>query len=142
MPDPGARQFPPVVAHVGPCRGPRIPLANVRRHEMEIATYAMTTLTERYGDDICLHGPTNVEVRGATFSFGFRNKPAAFVGYEEAITESYQIYTVDTQVAGVQLVREGDRLHGRIADAPVLLRAREVAEHGRVKRLAHGQCTW
>ena len=48
-------------------------MANVRRHEMEIATYAMATLTERYGDDICLHGPTNVEVRGATFSFGFRN---------------------------------------------------------------------
>jgi cysteine desulfurase/selenocysteine lyase len=48
-------------------------MANVRRHEMEIATYAMTTLIERYGDDICLHGPTNVEVRGATFSFGFRN---------------------------------------------------------------------
>jgi cysteine desulfurase/selenocysteine lyase len=48
-------------------------MVNVRRHEMEIATYAMSTLTERYGDDICLHGPTNVEVRGATFSFGFRN---------------------------------------------------------------------
>jgi cysteine desulfurase / selenocysteine lyase len=48
-------------------------MANVRRHEMEIATYAMSTLIERYGDDICLHGPTNVEVRGATFSFGFRN---------------------------------------------------------------------
>ena len=48
-------------------------MANVRRHEMEIATYAMTTLNERYGADICLHGPTNVEVRGATFSFGFRN---------------------------------------------------------------------
>jgi cysteine desulfurase/selenocysteine lyase len=48
-------------------------MANVRRHEMEIATYAMTTLNERYGDDICLYGPTNVEVRGATFSFGFRN---------------------------------------------------------------------
>ena len=50
-----------------------IGMANVRRHEMDIATYAMTTLNERYGDDICLHGPTNVEVRGATFSFGFRN---------------------------------------------------------------------
>ncbi|HEX2785676.1 MAG TPA: SufS family cysteine desulfurase [Ilumatobacteraceae bacterium] len=48
-------------------------MANVRRHEMEIATYTMDTLNERYGDDICLHGPTNVEVRGATFSFGFRN---------------------------------------------------------------------
>jgi cysteine desulfurase / selenocysteine lyase len=48
-------------------------MADVRRHEMEIATYAMTTLKDRYGDDICMHGPTNVEVRGATFSFGFRN---------------------------------------------------------------------
>jgi cysteine desulfurase/selenocysteine lyase len=48
-------------------------MANVRRHEMEIASYAMATLVDRYGDDICLHGPTNVEVRGATFSFGFRN---------------------------------------------------------------------
>ncbi len=48
-------------------------MTNVRRHEMEIASYAMTTLVDRYGDDICLHGPTNVEVRGATFSFGFRN---------------------------------------------------------------------
>jgi cysteine desulfurase / selenocysteine lyase len=48
-------------------------MANVRRHEMEIASYAMSTLVDRYGDDICIHGPTNVEVRGATFSFGFRN---------------------------------------------------------------------
>ena len=48
-------------------------MANVRRHEMDIATYAIDTLNDRYGDDICLHGPTNVEVRGATFSFGFRN---------------------------------------------------------------------
>jgi cysteine desulfurase/selenocysteine lyase len=50
-----------------------IGMANVRRHEMDIAGYAMSTLKQRYGDDICIHGPTNVEVRGATFSFGFRN---------------------------------------------------------------------
>ena len=49
-----------------------IGMVNVRRHEMEIVTYAMTTLTERYGDDITIHGPTNVEVRGATLSFEFR----------------------------------------------------------------------
>lgn len=48
-------------------------MANVRRHEMDIAAYTMATLNERYGNDICLHGPTNVEVRGATFSFAFRN---------------------------------------------------------------------
>ena len=47
-------------------------MANVRRHEMEVAEYAIRTLSERFGDDIQLHGPSNVEVRGATFSFGFR----------------------------------------------------------------------
>jgi cysteine desulfurase/selenocysteine lyase len=47
-------------------------MANIRRHEIEMATYALQTLTERFGDDIQLHGPCNVEVRGATFSFGFR----------------------------------------------------------------------
>jgi cysteine desulfurase/selenocysteine lyase len=49
-----------------------IGMADVRRHEIDIASYAMRTLTERFGDDIQLHGPTNVEVRGATFSFAFR----------------------------------------------------------------------
>jgi cysteine desulfurase / selenocysteine lyase len=49
-----------------------IGMAEVRRHEMEMAEYAITSLTERYGDDITIHGPTNVEVRGATLSFAFR----------------------------------------------------------------------
>ncbi len=48
-------------------------MANVRQHEIDIATYAMRSLTERFGDEIQLHGPTNVEVRGAAFSFGFRD---------------------------------------------------------------------
>jgi cysteine desulfurase/selenocysteine lyase len=39
---------------------------------MQIAAYAIDTLTERYGDDITIHGPRNVEVRGATLSFDFR----------------------------------------------------------------------
>lgn len=47
-------------------------MANVRRHEMEIADYAITALVDRYGDDIQIHGPRNVEVRGATLSFTFR----------------------------------------------------------------------
>lgn len=47
-------------------------MAEVRQHEIDIATYAMGALEERFGDDIQIHGPTNVEVRGATFSFGFR----------------------------------------------------------------------
>ena len=44
----------------------------IRGHEMETAEYAITSLTERFGDDITIHGPTNVEVRGATLSFAFR----------------------------------------------------------------------
>jgi cysteine desulfurase/selenocysteine lyase len=47
-------------------------MANIRQHEIEMAGYAMRTLDERFGDDIQLHGPSNVEVRGATFSFAFR----------------------------------------------------------------------
>jgi cysteine desulfurase/selenocysteine lyase len=49
-----------------------IGMAEIRRHEMELAAYAIDTLTERYGDDITIHGPRNVEVRGATLSFAFR----------------------------------------------------------------------
>ena len=51
----------------GPRHGQRSPSRDGHRHVRD------DTLNERYGDDICLHGPTNVEVRGATFSFGFRN---------------------------------------------------------------------
>jgi cysteine desulfurase/selenocysteine lyase len=39
---------------------------------MDIARYAIDTLTERYGDEITIHGPRNIEVRGATLSFAFR----------------------------------------------------------------------
>jgi len=48
-------------------------MANVRQHEIDVASYALRTLHERFGDDIRLHGPSNVEVRGATFSFEFRD---------------------------------------------------------------------
>ena len=48
-------------------------MASIRQHEIEVAGYALRTLTERFGDDIQLYGPCNVEVRGATFSFGFRD---------------------------------------------------------------------
>jgi cysteine desulfurase/selenocysteine lyase len=50
-----------------------IGMAAIRQHEMDVATYAMSTLCERFGDDIQLHGPGNVEARGATFSFAFRD---------------------------------------------------------------------
>jgi cysteine desulfurase/selenocysteine lyase len=50
-----------------------IGMAEVRRHEMELTRYAIDTLVERYGDDITIHGPDNVEVRGGILSFAFRD---------------------------------------------------------------------
>jgi cysteine desulfurase / selenocysteine lyase len=46
---------------------------NVRQHEIEITRYALDTLDERFGDDIVIHGSRNVEVRGATISFAYRD---------------------------------------------------------------------
>ncbi|MEY4996149.1 MAG: hypothetical protein RLZ67_874, partial [Actinomycetota bacterium] len=46
---------------------------NIRQHEIDITRYALDTLTERFGDDIVIHGSRNVEVRGATISFAFRD---------------------------------------------------------------------
>jgi cysteine desulfurase/selenocysteine lyase len=50
-----------------------IGMHEVRQHEMELTRYAIDTLTERFGDDITIHGPDNVEVRGGVLSFAFRN---------------------------------------------------------------------
>ncbi len=44
----------------------------VRQHEIAITEYALNTLNERFGKDITIYGPNNVEHRGATISFGFR----------------------------------------------------------------------
>jgi cysteine desulfurase/selenocysteine lyase len=46
---------------------------NVRQHERDITRYALDTLIARFGDDIVIHGSRNVEVRGATLSFAFRD---------------------------------------------------------------------
>ena len=45
---------------------------SIRQHEIELSTYVLNTLNSRFGDDIAIHGPTNPELRGATFSFAFR----------------------------------------------------------------------
>ena len=50
-----------------------IGMANVRRHEVEITAYAMSTLKGRYGDDITIHGPADTALRGATLSFQFKD---------------------------------------------------------------------
>ncbi len=46
---------------------------DVRQHEMELTRYALDTLNERFGDDITIYGPDNVEHRGGVISFAFRD---------------------------------------------------------------------
>jgi cysteine desulfurase / selenocysteine lyase len=50
-----------------------IGMHNIRAHEMAITRYALDTLNARFGDDIKVYGPSNVEQRGATLSFKFRD---------------------------------------------------------------------
>jgi cysteine desulfurase/selenocysteine lyase len=50
-----------------------IGMSNIRQHEKETVTYALSALHERYGNDITIHGPTDPEVRGATLSFKFKD---------------------------------------------------------------------
>jgi cysteine desulfurase / selenocysteine lyase len=45
----------------------------VRRHEMELTAYALDMLTERFGDDITIHGPRDLSIRGGVLSFAFRD---------------------------------------------------------------------
>ncbi len=45
----------------------------VRAHEIELTAYALDTLKARYGDDITIHGPTDLAVRGGVLSFAFRD---------------------------------------------------------------------
>jgi cysteine desulfurase/selenocysteine lyase len=39
---------------------------------MDLTVYALNLLKDRFGDDIRIYGPENIEVRGATLSFDFR----------------------------------------------------------------------
>ena len=45
----------------------------VRAHEIELTDYAIDTLTERFGDDIRIHGPRDLSIRGGVLSFAFRD---------------------------------------------------------------------
>jgi len=46
-------------------------MAAVRRHEVELTTYALTSLAERHGDDLRIFGPADPEGRGAVLSFSY-----------------------------------------------------------------------
>ncbi len=45
----------------------------VRSHEVSLTSYALNTLTERFGDDIRLFGPTEPTSRGGVVSFAYRD---------------------------------------------------------------------
>ncbi len=43
----------------------------VRRHEVDLTAYALSTLTERFGDELTIHGPHDPALRGGVMSFAF-----------------------------------------------------------------------
>jgi len=45
----------------------------VREHEVTLTGYALRTLTERFGDDITIHGPPEPHQRGGVLSLAFRD---------------------------------------------------------------------
>jgi cysteine desulfurase / selenocysteine lyase len=44
----------------------------VRAHEVAMTAYAMRTLTERFGDDLTIHGPAEPGLRGGVMSFAYK----------------------------------------------------------------------
>ena len=45
----------------------------VREHDVELTGYALRTLTERHGDKITIHGPSEPAARGGVISFVYEN---------------------------------------------------------------------
>lgn len=50
-----------------------IGMDRVRAHETRLTTYALRTLTERFGDDLTIHGPAEPDQRGGVMSFAYRD---------------------------------------------------------------------
>lgn len=44
----------------------------VRAHEISMTDYAMRSLTERFGEDLTIYGPTDPAARGGVMSFAFK----------------------------------------------------------------------
>lgn len=45
----------------------------VRTHEKALTAYALATLTSRFGDDLVIHGPTDLDRRGGVVSMAFKD---------------------------------------------------------------------
>jgi cysteine desulfurase / selenocysteine lyase len=50
----------------------RYGLDNVREHERQVTSYALRRLDERFGDEITIHGPLDIDRRGGVVSFAFK----------------------------------------------------------------------
>ena len=50
----------------------RLGMEAVRDHEKALSAYALTSLTERFGTDIHIHGPLDAASRGGLVSFAFK----------------------------------------------------------------------
>lgn len=48
-------------------------MAAIQAHEVKLVGYAMSSLTERFGDDIRIFGPSDPRARGGVLSFAFRD---------------------------------------------------------------------
>jgi cysteine desulfurase/selenocysteine lyase len=51
----------------------RYGMGNVWAHEQELTAYAIRTLTDRFGDDLIVHGPPASDQRGGVLSLGFKD---------------------------------------------------------------------
>jgi cysteine desulfurase/selenocysteine lyase len=50
-----------------------IGMDHVRAHELELTEYAMTALTDRFGDDVRIFGPNDAALRGGVLSLAYRD---------------------------------------------------------------------
>jgi cysteine desulfurase/selenocysteine lyase len=50
-----------------------IGMDHVRAHELELTEYAMTALTDRFGDDVRIFGPSDPALRGGVLSLAYRD---------------------------------------------------------------------
>ena len=48
-------------------------MSDVRQHEIDLTDYALRALTDRYGDEITIHGPSNASERGGVLSIQYRD---------------------------------------------------------------------
>jgi cysteine desulfurase/selenocysteine lyase len=68
---------PPIVEAVGLGRAVEylegLGMPNVRAHEVQLTDYALRTLSERFGDQLTIHGPSSVDLRGGVLSLSFQD---------------------------------------------------------------------